>query len=70
VPPDQIEAAEEVVQAAEQLVKAATRKKPNKTLVKITAQGLTAAVQTLAEATPPVAVVAAQIVEMVGKVTR
>lgn len=69
-PTDQIEAVEAVVQAAVQLVSMATRKRPNKRLLKTGSQNLVKAAQSLAETVPSVAALAAQIVEVVGKVSR
>ena len=68
VPPEKAEEAEAVAASAKQLVEAAQGERPNRTLLRVAADGLRQAAQTLAAAAPPAVGIATQIVELIAKV--
>lgn len=68
-PPAQAEDAGAVAEMAKDLVEKASQEKPNKSLIKITGEGLKQAAQNLAAVMPPVLVIATQIVDTVLKLT-
>jgi len=68
-PPEKKEQAEAVAVSTKALVEVAKTEKPNKTMVKITGEGLKQAAQNLAEALPTVVGIATQIVMAVTKMT-
>jgi hypothetical protein len=61
VPPDKVEEAEAVADSAKALVDAATKEKPNKTTIKITAEGLKQAAKNLAAVLPEIMSIALEI---------
>ena len=67
VPPARVEQAEAVAESAKALVEASTREQPNKTTVKITAEGLKAAAENIATIMPTVLVIASAIVRTVSQ---
>jgi tRNA C32,U32 (ribose-2'-O)-methylase TrmJ len=69
VPPAQAEEAEAVAQSAEALVGAATPDKPNKTMLRITAEGFKQAAQHVADVLPSVVTIATQIASVITKMT-
>jgi len=68
-PPEKTEEAEAVAQSAESLVKTAAEDKPNKTMVRITAEGFKQAAQSVADVLPTVLSIATQIASAVTKLT-
>ena len=68
-PEDKKEQAEAVAELAKVLVETAKTEKPNKTMLKITGEGLKQAAQNLAEAMPSVIAIAAQIASVVFRMT-
>lgn len=68
-PPAQAEDAGAVAEMAKDLVEKASQEKPNKSLIKITGEGLKQAAQNLAAVMPSVLVIATQIVDTVLKLT-
>lgn len=69
VPTGEEEEAEAVLEYARRLIEEAGKSKPNKTLVKISREGLLVAAKNIAEIMPAVLVVATQIVETISKYT-
>jgi hypothetical protein len=69
VPPERTEDAEAVAETAKDLVEKASQEKPNKSLIKISGEGLKQAAQNLAAVMPPVLGIATQIVAAVLKLT-
>jgi methyl-accepting chemotaxis protein len=69
IPPEKVDDAQAVADSAKALIDAANKPKPNKTTLKITADGLKKAAENIAEVMPTVAVIASQIVKAVFKVT-
>jgi len=67
VPKKHREQAEAVAETAKSLVDTAKAEKPNKTMVKITGEGLKQAAQNLADVMPTVVTIAAQIALTVAK---
>jgi regulator of replication initiation timing len=68
-PQEKQEQAEAVAQSAQALVEQAKAEKPNRTLLKISAEGLKQAAQNLADVMPAVVGIAAQIALAVNKAT-
>ena len=68
-PAEKEEEAVALAQTAETLVEQAKSKKFNKTMLKITGEGLKQAAQNLAEVMPTVVTIATQIVMAVGRLT-
>lgn len=68
-PVEKEEEAVAVAQTAETLVEQAKSETPNKTMLKITGEGLKQAAQNLAEVMPTVVSIATQIVLAVGRLT-
>jgi hypothetical protein len=66
-PPEVEEEAEAVAETAKALVEQAAADKPNKTMIRITGEGLKQAAQQVAAVMPTVVAIAAQIVAAVGK---
>jgi hypothetical protein len=69
VPAGKEEEAEAVAETAQDLVQSATKEKPNKTKLRISAEGLKKAEETLATVMPAVLTIATQIVQVIGKYT-
>jgi hypothetical protein len=68
-PPEMQDQAEAVAESARVLVESAKSEKPNKTMIRITGEGLKQAAQNLAEVAPTVISIASQIVLAVLKIT-
>ena len=68
-PPQQEEAAQAVAQTAQSLVQQAAVEKPNKTMLRITGEGLKQAAQNLADVMPTVLTIATQIVATITRLT-
>lgn len=68
-PPEKHEPAQAVAQTAATLVEHAKSEEPNKTMIKISGDGLKQAAQNLADVMPSVLTIATQIVMAVGKLT-
>jgi hypothetical protein len=68
-PPELQDQAEAVAESAKLLVESAKSEKPNKTMIRITGEGLKQAAQNLAEVAPTVISIASQIVLAVLKIT-
>jgi hypothetical protein len=68
-PPEIAEEAEAVAQTAEVFVQQAAAEQPNKTMLKITGEGLKQAAQNIASVLPTVLGIASQIILTVGKIT-
>jgi hypothetical protein len=68
-PPEMQDQAEAVAESARVLVESAKSEKPNKTMIRITGEGLKQAAQNLAEVAPAVISIASQIVLAVLKIT-
>jgi methyl-accepting chemotaxis protein len=69
IPPEKQEEAQAVAETAKQLVETAKAETPNKTMIRITGEGLKQAAQNLAEAAPAVIGLASQIVMAVLKIS-
>lgn len=69
IPPENQEQAQAVAETAKLLVENAKAETPNKTMIRITGEGLKQAAQNLAEAAPAVIGLASQIVMAVLKIT-
>jgi hypothetical protein len=69
IPPEKQEEALAVAETAKQLVETAKAETPNKTMIRITGEGLKQAAQNLAEAAPAVIGLASQIVMAVMKIS-
>lgn len=68
-PEDKQDQAQAVAQTAQALVEQAKTDKPNKTMLKITGEGLKQAAQNFAEVMPTVVTIASQIVMAIGRLT-
>jgi hypothetical protein len=68
IPADKEEEAEAVAKSAEALINAATEKKPNKTMVEISSEGLKKAAKNIADVMPIVLTIATQIIATVAKI--
>jgi methyl-accepting chemotaxis protein len=69
IPPEKEEQAQAVAETAKLLVDSAKAETPNKTMIRITGEGLKKAAENLAEAAPAVIGLATQIVVAVLKIT-
>jgi len=70
VQPDKTEEAEAVAKSAELLVQTATREKPNRAMLQITADGLMQAAKNISGTLPIVAAITSQIINVVTKLVR
>ena len=66
-PPDKVEEAQAVADTAKSLVETATKESPNKTTLRINAEGLKLAAQNIAEVMPTVLTIATQIIGTVNQ---
>ena len=67
VPSQRNEEAEAVAESAKSLIETATKEKPNKAMIQVSAEGLKMAAKNLAEITPTVLVIATKIAEAIAK---
>jgi ElaB/YqjD/DUF883 family membrane-anchored ribosome-binding protein len=67
IPPGKAQEGEAVAESAKQLVEAATKEKPNRTLVQITAEGLKKAAENIAGVLPTVLPITVQIAETIRR---
>ncbi len=67
-PSDKSDETETITETAKQLVEAATKEKPNKSMVQISASGLKQAAESIADVVPKVLGVVTQIVQFVYKI--
>ncbi|MCB0197068.1 MAG: hypothetical protein KDJ65_34285 [Anaerolineae bacterium] len=65
VPSEKAEEAEAVAETAQTLIETATKDKPNKAMIKITAEGLKQAARNIADIMPPVLTIATEITSVI-----